>query len=228
MPRQVFTAGEILTAANMNDLADASVMVFDSSAARGSAIPSPSEGMVTYLKDTDGVEKWTGAAWVNVDTGKILQVVSTTKTDTFTTSSTSFTGVTGLTASITPSSTTSKVLVFLDYSFSNGSNSDQVAAFRLVRDSTAIFVGGSDGNRTPGLNMVVTTANFNTAAQLVRQTATVLDTPSTTSSVSYSLQARIDPNLTAGSLFVNRASVDDNFSYRMRGASSITLMEVAG
>jgi hypothetical protein len=41
MPRQVFTAGEILTAADMNDLSDQTVMVFDDSAARGSAIPSP-------------------------------------------------------------------------------------------------------------------------------------------------------------------------------------------
>jgi len=59
MPRQVFTAGEILTAASMNDLSDATVMVFDDSAARGSAIPSPSEGMVTYLKDEDSWQGYT-------------------------------------------------------------------------------------------------------------------------------------------------------------------------
>jgi hypothetical protein len=43
--------------------------------------------------------------------GKVLQVVSTTKTDTFTTSSTSLTDLTGMSASITPSSTSNKILV---------------------------------------------------------------------------------------------------------------------
>jgi hypothetical protein len=58
MPRKVFVAGEILTAADVNtNLMDQAVMVFDDSAARGSAIPSPIEGMVTYLKDTDKFEK---------------------------------------------------------------------------------------------------------------------------------------------------------------------------
>jgi hypothetical protein len=70
MPRKVFVAGEILTAADVNtNLMDQAVMVFDDSAARGSAIPSPSEGMVTYLKDTNLVEAYTGAAFVPVNTG---------------------------------------------------------------------------------------------------------------------------------------------------------------
>jgi hypothetical protein len=69
MPRQVFTAGEILLAAEMNELADSTVMVFDDSAARGSAIPTPSEGMVTYLKDTDAVEVYKGAAFSPIGGG---------------------------------------------------------------------------------------------------------------------------------------------------------------
>ena len=69
MGRQVFTAGEILTAANMNDLSDQTVMVFDDSADRDSAIPTPSEGMVTYLKDTESVEVFKGAAFAPVGGG---------------------------------------------------------------------------------------------------------------------------------------------------------------
>jgi hypothetical protein len=69
MPRKVFVANEILTAADVNtNLMDQAVMVFDDSAARGSAIPSPSEGMVTYLKDTDQLEKYT-TDWVPANTG---------------------------------------------------------------------------------------------------------------------------------------------------------------
>lgn len=60
MPRKVFVAGEILTASDVNTyLMDQMVMVFDNSAARGSAIPSPTEGMVSYLKDTNNVEVYT-------------------------------------------------------------------------------------------------------------------------------------------------------------------------
>ena len=46
-----------------------------------------------------------GSALTNIDGGKILQVKSTTKTDTFSTTNTSFTDVTGLSIAITPSST---------------------------------------------------------------------------------------------------------------------------
>ena len=52
-----FTTGEVLTADDVQDyLMDQSVMVFASSAARGSAIASPTEGMVTYLSDDDAIE----------------------------------------------------------------------------------------------------------------------------------------------------------------------------
>ena len=44
MPREVFVAGQVLTAAELNVVSDQSVMVFAGTAARGSAIPSPSEG----------------------------------------------------------------------------------------------------------------------------------------------------------------------------------------
>jgi len=60
VPRKTFVAGEILTAADVNtNLMDQTVMVFDDAAARTTAIPSPVEGMVTYLKDVDRLEKFT-------------------------------------------------------------------------------------------------------------------------------------------------------------------------
>jgi hypothetical protein len=59
-----FTTGEVLTADDVQDyLMDQSVMVFASSAARGSAIPSPTEGMVTYLSDDDAIEVYDGSDW---------------------------------------------------------------------------------------------------------------------------------------------------------------------
>jgi hypothetical protein len=64
MSRKVFTAGEVLAAADVNSfLMDQTVMSFAGTAARGSAIPSPVEGMYTHLEDTDRLEFWNGSAW---------------------------------------------------------------------------------------------------------------------------------------------------------------------
>ena len=62
-----FTTGDILTAASANGyLASQTVMVFADSAARTTAITSPQEGMISYLKSTDAVEKYNGSAWISV------------------------------------------------------------------------------------------------------------------------------------------------------------------
>lgn len=61
-----FTIGEILKSVDVDTfLMRQAVMVFDDSAARSSAIGSVvTEGMVTYLKDTDRLEQYNGTAWV--------------------------------------------------------------------------------------------------------------------------------------------------------------------
>ena len=66
--RKTFAAGEVLTAANVQGyLMDQAIMVFDSSAARSSAIGTAvSEGMVSYLKDTNALEYYSGSAWTTV------------------------------------------------------------------------------------------------------------------------------------------------------------------
>jgi hypothetical protein len=66
---RTFTAGEVLTASNVqNYLMDQSVMVFGGSAARSSAIGTANfeEGMVSYLTDTDKLEVYNGTNWVSV------------------------------------------------------------------------------------------------------------------------------------------------------------------
>jgi hypothetical protein len=64
MPRKVFTAGEVLAAADVNEfLADQAIMTFADSTARGSAIPSPIEGMVTYLEDVNLYENYNGTSF---------------------------------------------------------------------------------------------------------------------------------------------------------------------
>lgn len=62
-----FATGDVLTAADANGyLASQVVMVFASAAARTSAIASPQEGMISYLKDTNSTEYYSGTAWAAI------------------------------------------------------------------------------------------------------------------------------------------------------------------
>lgn len=64
--KKTFTAGSVLTAAEVNGyLMEQAVMVFGGTAARSSAIPTPSEGMTSYLSDQDDMQVYTGASWVS-------------------------------------------------------------------------------------------------------------------------------------------------------------------
>jgi hypothetical protein len=62
-----FTTGDVLTAADANGyLASQVVMVFADAADRTADLTSPEEGMISYLKDTNAVEKYDGSAWVAI------------------------------------------------------------------------------------------------------------------------------------------------------------------
>lgn len=75
--RKVFTAGEVLTAANVqNYLQDQAVMVFADASARSSAIGTPSAGMVSYLNSTGALQVY-GTAWADVSSpGDITEVIA--------------------------------------------------------------------------------------------------------------------------------------------------------
>jgi hypothetical protein len=81
MPRRIFTPGEVLTAANVNTfLMDQAVMTFADSAARGSAIGTATEGMVTYLDDNNLYQTWNGSGWVNLTAGQNTVVTTSAYT----------------------------------------------------------------------------------------------------------------------------------------------------
>lgn len=80
-----FSTGDVLTASIANGyLASQTVMVFADAAARTTAITSPQEGMISYLKDTNATQYYSGSAWVSVGGGSPL----TTKGDLYTYSTT--------------------------------------------------------------------------------------------------------------------------------------------
>jgi hypothetical protein len=157
--------------------------------------------------------------------GKILQVVSTTKTDTFSASVTapSFSSnVTGLTATITPSAATSKVMVILHLV---GSESVESTDFfiRLMRDTTPICIGDANATRAQASAGICQVGNDSGGVATLM--VTYLDSPSTTSAVTYGVQ--MSHRGASGNVYVNRTSSDINVFQNPRFASTITVMEVS-
>jgi hypothetical protein len=152
------------------------------------------------------------------DTGLIRQVLQSVKTDTFSLSSTTFTDITGLAQSITPASTSNKVLVMLDLKIGTNNNVTQV---RLLRDGTPIYVGDAAGSRTPALTSTYV-PNDNVISDV---TGIYLDSPNSTSSVAYTVQIRTDGG---GATYVNRNTRDIDADTETRTASSLTLWEIKG
>jgi hypothetical protein len=185
-----------------------------------------------YETDTDMVALWNGTAWRYIaattpTNGTVLQVVSTTKTDIFTTSTTNtWTDITGLSVSITPKSTSSKV--FLSSTISYGGAVNLYAGIRFVRNSTEIAIGDSAGSRIR-VSGTLSADNDSSSgsAKLLSTTVSHLDSPSSTSAVTYKLQNYID-SVVSGTLAINVAGSNVDSSFYFRGVSTITAMEIAG
>ena len=143
--------------------------------------------------------------------GGIIQTVIGSTTTHFSTSSTSYVD-TGVTANITPTSSTSKILVFLDVPchIIRSSGSTWEMYIKILRDSTAIFgVDPSQGNYHCGIGGSISSNRG--VFSIVKQ---FIDSPATTSQVTYKLQVKHYSNQT---LDISLGSE----------ASHITLMEVS-
>jgi hypothetical protein len=204
-----FTTGDVLTAADANGyLASQVVMVFASAAARTSAIASPQEGMISYLKDTNSTEYYSGSAWAAIGGGggggKVLQVVNSTYSTQTTTTSVTFAD-TGLTATLTPTSATSKVLVFVNQvGCHRASGTNGALQLKLLRGATSIVTF----EKYLGYNASSVEINAGSAS------TTYLDSPATTSATTYKTQLATD--LASYTLAVQANG----------GTSTITLMEI--
>ena len=155
--------------------------------------------------------------------GKVLQVVNATKTDTNSTTSHSAV-TTGLEASITPSATSSKVLVLI--SFSYNCDSDTNSIFQLYRDSTAIHLPDAAGSRE--LASAGTLYQQYGAQDIISASINCLDSPSSTSSITYKLMYFAGRNAGSNPVYFNRSHTDSDNDAVKRAISSITLMEIAG
>jgi len=142
--------------------------------------------------------------------GKILQVVQTVKSDTFTTTNQGFIDIPGLSVSITPSSTSSKILVLCDLKY--GIDASMGAAPRLLRVGAPapLYVGNTAGSRPGALGQEVTATTLQTSGGVY------LDSPATTSAITYK------------TIFANSGGTGDIGFNTYANSSGITLMEIAG
>jgi hypothetical protein len=153
---------------------------------------------------------------------RVLQVASTTKTDTFTMSSSTFADVTGLTVSITPSSTSSLVLVTASIQGAGNGSTSSNAFTRLLRGSTVIGAGASAGTRIP-VNAVLGLADY--LGFIDSASIAFLDSPATTSATTYKIQMASQSGAVA--VYINRAENDADDPTRARASSTITVMEIS-
>ena len=158
--------------------------------------------------------------------GKIVQVVSTTKTDTYSEAiTTRATGsdITGLTATITPTSASSKLLIYATLNTSREGGYGY-ANFIIHRDGSAVLVGDTDGSRLPvtvGDNLGVTSAisMFNTCS------FGQVDA-SSTSATTFSVRLENSGSSGTKTFYVNRSVTDTDSNSYTRAISSIMVMEV--
>ena len=167
-----------------------------------------------------------GLTWAEASAGKILQVVSTNFAGTFTTTSNTFQDVTDFKATLTPASSSSKVLVNLTISL--GSNDwFGCNVVREVSGSSDVILNG--GSTTVGNKLLSSFGSlYRVSAESNYSFGMVfLDSPSTTSAVTYQVMVNARGN-SGGNVYVNRPSSwnDDAISGRVT-ASNIVIQEVS-
>jgi len=153
---------------------------------------------------------------------KVLQVLSTTKVDTFTTTPSTLVDVTGLSVAITPASTSNKVLVTVSLPLSN-SQAAATSVGALLRDSTQIGGGtgvGSRGSANARMRIASTSDSF------LPISFTFLDSPASVSSLTYKIQVKSEAGGYSAIVGASAGADSDGVTFP-RLASTITVMEIS-
>lgn len=160
--------------------------------------------------------------------GNIIQVVQAQKTNTFSTNSQTFVDITDLEVTITPLSTSSKILLLYNVSCGVTSGHSVIKAVRTIGGTTTdVLVGDADGsNRVRANNKIYNTSTYNTTYTTYSMVGQILDSPNTTSAVTYKIQGA-SPYSASYTLVVNRTGTTGDLSWDARTSSQITVMEVA-
>ena len=145
--------------------------------------------------------------------GKVLQVVQTVDTTNRSSNSSSFV-TTGVEVSITPSATSSKVLLMCNWSLGKTDDNRRNHAFTFNRDSTDLTPSGVNGLHNPAMSP--TEASYS----LQPMSMSFLDSPSSTSAITYKLMWKVN----AGTQYLGRRGQDTNHD----APTILTAMEIAG
>jgi len=167
---------------------------------------------VAASKLTGALPAIDGSALTGMAGGKVLQVVSTPKTDTFSTTSSSFVDITGLSVSITPSASSSKILVTYSM-FAQNSTSGNIVYSRVLRGSTAIHQGDT------GYTYRASAASNGYEWEVNSHSIEFLDSPATTSAQTYKVQLATP----AGTAIIGEGGFP---SVSVATPCSITVMEI--
>ena len=153
---------------------------------------------------------------------KIAQVISVTKTDTFSASRAAGanTAVTGLSVSITPTSNTSKILITA--SVAGAAASIYQVSYGVARGGTLIGLGDAAGSRSRVGAVSATNAS---TPSMTSASLTYLDSPATTSATTYAIYA-IGANDATRTYYINQSNADPNSLEGIRSSSTITVMEI--
>lgn len=147
----------------------------------------------------------TGLKWASPAASGILQVVQSTYSTPTSNGTTGYTD-TGITATITPSSSSSKILALVTIAGMYRSSNDCSASFQLLRGSTVVSIFENNIMNSGG-----------TANQTSSTGTNYLDSPATTSATTYKVQFKRNPS-SGGTININLSD----------SISTITLMEVSG
>ena len=158
-------------------------------------------------------------------TGSVLQVVQAVKTDTFTSSAQNvWTDITGLTATITPTSSSSKILFQISTFGVYWTMSYNAVILRVLRNGTNIGGGDTAGSRSSVMGTIGmgNASKPDTGMQYAWQ---YLDSPASTSALTYKIQFQQDT--AANPIYINRTLIDTDNVIFPRTVSTITLMEIS-
>jgi hypothetical protein len=158
--------------------------------------------------------------------GRILQVVSVTKSDTYSESiaanTMSSTNITGLTASLTPASTSNKILITGSIATGRDSNdSNSGVGVAMFRGGSLVGVGDAASSRTRVTSMSHHAADLNITTVPIN----FLDSPSSTSEQTYTFRF-LNADGSTSNITLNKSQSDADAAYAGRAISTITLMEI--
>jgi len=157
--------------------------------------------------------------------GKVGQVVSTNLNSTVSISSSStsnFADISGLSVNITPTSTSSKIYIVYLCNIAVGDGSKHI---RLMRDSTAINIGDAGDVNQVRSSSTSRPTGSNYDLDITPIAGNFLDSPNTTSEVTYKLQATLGATYNS-TIYINRSVSDSNNDYAPRNTSTITVTEI--